>query len=68
MRHAAALNRARAWIFQSDRTGDRFIEFVEWQSDEEHMLIDVPEMSNALAALDAAFVAEDSETWTEARI
>lgn len=68
MRHAAALNRARAWIFQATRSSDRFIEFVEWQSDEEHLLINEPDMANALAALNAAFTPEDTETWIEARI
>lgn len=57
---------ARAWIFASDDAGDRFIEFIEWRTaDDVTALTDV---AAAIDALDAAFAAEDSGTWTEAKI
>jgi len=55
-------------MFRALNAGHRFVEFVEWQSDEDHPLIGRPDVARALDALDAAFAAKDSETWIEATI
>ena len=68
LRRTVAHADGRAWVFGSERVGDLFIEFIEWQSDAEHPLIDQPEVADALASLNAAFPFEASDTWIEAKI
>jgi len=59
---------ARAWMFTSERAGDRFIEFIEWQSEPLQTVPARPEVMAARAELDAAFRSEESDTWIEAKI
>lgn len=68
MRHHAGAAGGNAWIFRALNASDRFIEFIEWQSDEAHAIIDQPAVAEALETLNAAFIAEDSQTWIEAKI
>lgn len=68
VRTAAASTMARAWIFEAERSGDRFIEFVEWQAAEDSSLTENAEVAAALDELNAAFHPEDSETWLETKI
>lgn len=67
MRHAAALNGARAWMFVSTHEPDLFTEFVEWQSESDNFPI-VEELQQALGILNTAFDSERSDTWIEARM
>lgn len=68
VRHQVSHAGGRAWMFRALNAGHRFVEFVEWQSDEEHPLIGRPDIAMTLDALDEAFPAKDSETWIEAKI
>jgi hypothetical protein len=66
VRDAAADLGGRAWIFEAERAGDRFIEFIEWQS--AIAIIEQPSLAQPLEVLNTAFNAEDSETWVETKI
>lgn len=68
MRGAAGNAGARAWVFAADDTGDRFVEFIEWQADAQHNVLGLPDVAGAIEELNAAFPAQDSETWVEAKI
>jgi hypothetical protein len=68
VRGAATSAGARAWIFEAERSGDRFIEFIEWQSIEGDDIAAQRGMASALDALNSAFPTEDSDTWLEAKI
>ena len=68
MRVAAESSGARAWIFEAERGGDYFIEFVEWLSPEVSSLVDQVDFSLALDDLNTTFPTEDSGTWLEAKI
>jgi hypothetical protein len=59
---------ARAWVFEAERSGDRFIEFIEWQAREGDDIAADPNVGPALDALNAVFPVEDSDTWLEAKI
>lgn len=62
LRTAAEQHGARAWIFRSIQDAAHFTEFVEWQ--QPHFLQQAG-VASALDALNAAFPAEESDTWTE---
>ena len=59
---------ARAWLFRAHDVADHFIEFVEWQSDETHLLSERQDIAEALATLAAAFLPRESGTWIETKI
>lgn len=68
MRAAATAADARAWVFEAERSGDRFIEFIEWQAPEQSSILEYADVAAALDELNAAFHPEDSETWLETKI
>jgi hypothetical protein len=68
VRAAAETAAARAWIFEAERSGDRFIEFVEWQGVEGRSIMEHAAVAAALDNLNASFPTEDSNTWLEAKI
>jgi hypothetical protein len=68
VRHQVSHAGGRAWMFRALSAGHRFVEFVEWESDEDHPLVGRPDVASAVASLNAAFAAKDSETWLEAKM
>ena len=68
VRAAATASDARAWVFEAEHSGDRFIEFIEWRQNDEVSVLDDTDVIAALADLNDAFHTEDSETWLETKI
>jgi hypothetical protein len=58
----------RAWLFCAESASDHFIEFIEWQSDAAHPLIEHSDIANAFDELAAVFHSKDSDTWIETKI
>ena len=68
LRAAATAAGARAWIFGAAHVDDYFVEFIEWQSPANQLIIDRAEIADALNALNAAFPFEESATWMESKL
>ncbi|HEX6558471.1 MAG TPA: hypothetical protein VF021_03395 [Longimicrobiales bacterium] len=65
--HAIAAGR-NAWIFRALESDDHFTEFLEWSAHDPDEHGQPPALAEALDTLNAAFMAEDSHTWIEAKI
>lgn len=68
LRTAVQATDARAWVFEAEHSGGRYIEFIEWKQNDEVSVLDDADVIAALADLNDVFHTEDSETWLETKI